>query len=649
MYRRFHPQTNHVNEPHQQLVAAPDFRHWLAERSDSERATLARLWKVALHAPWPAAALADAVLQPATVGARLASLSGRERATLEQVQAGGGRIAALRLEREYGRIRDHDTYANPRAYLAALEGPPSPVERLYTLGMLQHIKLHGERWYVVPPDLLALLPPVPLRERHVRLDPAAMPLRITAGEARIAERHMLVLLGAAHDGVLATTTGGAITKAGLTLLARQWSTPVDLGVVRREHHWPSLHALHSTGLAAGLLRVASDGTLRPTREALDWMRLPAGERSQTLLDGWLEADWDELAQLGGLVFRRAYSRNLLVARRGVLRLLGELAASTWFALDALIAAVHDVDPDFARPSGNYDDWGIQNRFGVSLDGYDNWEVVEGEQLRLMITRSLHWLGLIDLGQHGEQMVFRINALGAMLLGGAAPPAMPPEEPLLVQPTFEVLVPPYASPYARFQVGRVAQLVRHDALTVYQLTRKSVQAAQERNIGPDEIVRFLEEQSRRPVPQNVAATIREWADQHGRLRLRRAVLLQSNDPVLLEQVRRDRRVKVPPTEPLSETTWLLREGDAPALAERLRKAGYGLAGDAPPAAPLSEHDLTVLFAALEFYAEAAETLGITTDASKALRNRVGRLLPETSANRAYKQSQAALDKLKQRID
>src|SRR5262249_53126232 len=135
----------------------------------------------------------------------------------------------------------------------------------------------------------------------------------------------------------------------------------------------------------------------------------------------------------------------------------------------------------------------------------------------------------------------------------------------------------------------------------------------------DMLRFLREQAGREPPQNVVATLHEWAGQHGQVRLRHGVLLEAEEPSLLERIRRDKRVKLPHVERLTEATWLLREADSAALAERLRKAGYGLAGNgAQPGAPLKEHDLTVLFAALEFYAHACAKLGIEGDASAALR-------------------------------
>jgi hypothetical protein len=161
---------------------------------------------------------------------------------------------------------------------------------------------------------------------------------------------------------------------------------------------------------------------------------------------------------------------------------------------------------------------------------------------------------------------------------------------------------------------------------------------------------LSEHSAHALPQNVVASVREWAGQHGQVVLRRGVLLEAKDALMLEQIKRDKRVRMPVFEALTEQAWLIREGDAPEIAERLRKAGYGLSGDdESPQAPLREQDLSVLFTALEFYTQACAELAIEHDASAALRRRVMRLLPDRAINRAYQSSHEALRRLKERLE
>ncbi len=605
------------------------------------------------------------MLDPAAVERLLASLSPRERAALTLVQQHGGSIGVPVLEREFGGMRSHADYPNPRAYLLALEQPPTPTERLWALGLLvatpdaaRNPASERTRAYTIPADLLALLPPVPAREQALHLSPAAAPEHVSAGDCEFLERNLLILLSLGQDGLLEVIPTGGMNKASLARVAKQWNPNDKFQGAWREDHWPYMQFVRRVGEGAELLRVGADAKLRPTREALEWLQQSALERARSLLEGWVVSSWDELASFGRIKVQRTYFRNLPLAKRAILRLLGQAPAGAWVAYDQFVAAVKRVEPDFARPDGRYDTWGLLNYARQPINGFEHWDAVEGRQLLDIAGGTLRWMGLTDVGMSGEHAVsFRLNPLGAALLAGAAPPPEPPIEPLVVQPNFEVLAQVYATPYARFQLGRIAERAAAGtaanrsgpATEIYKLTKRSTQVALERGITFDDVLRFLHEQSGRELPQNVVVSLREWAGQHGQVTLRRGVLLEADAAALLEQIRRDKRVRMPKVEPLTETAWLVREGDAPELAERLRKAGFGLSGDGDsPQTPLREHDMTVLFAALEFYTHACGELGLDDDTSAAMRQRVARLLPDRSLNRAYQVSRAALKRLKEKL-
>ena len=288
--------------------------------------------------------------------------------------------------------------------------------------------------------------------------------------------------------------------------------------------------------------------------------------------------------------------------------------------------------------------------GNRLDGFEHWEAVEGEQIR-GIFGSLGWLNLADIAIEAEQFVrFRLTPLGAALICGAPAPAEPPAEPLVIQANFAVLVPPSATLYNQFEIRRIASRSRRAEVETFTLTKLALQAALERGSSFAAIEQFLHAASGRPLPQNVAVTMREWAGQHGRVALRRAVLLETSDSALMQQIQHDKRLRFPEAERLTDTTYTVREGDAAALAERMRKSGYGLSGgDFQPDVPLSERDLTVLMAALDFYDRACSEFAIESDASAALLRRVAKLLPEKQLNRAYQSSAATLAALREAVD
>lgn len=636
-------------------------RTWLATRSTSERATLARLWALpaSLGAAPEAGALADAMLGPPAIARALAALSDRERAALDRLlREEQAALPAPVFEREFGGVRAAEHYPNPRAYLLSLAQPPSPTERLYTLGLVLLRERGADRRYFVPADVRPLLPPVPPRDTALHLAPADAPRRVVEGDATEFEYTLVTLLLLAQAGQLALTPNGTLTKAAMVQLARRWGQKRDdLRGASHERHWPYVRFLRTLAHGAGLVRATSTSELRPTAAAHEWLAAPPLERARRLLDGWVASEWDELTDaLGMKVTRYAFGRDLPATRRAILMMLREAPPGAWIAWETLLDEVQRASPDFARPDGRYDSWGIVSYRGESLDGYEHWRGVEGELLRAMIAGSLRWLGLSDYGgdegeddEEARPASFRINALGAAALGTAPAPELPPPAPLVVQGTFEVLVPRHAAPLARFEAARVAAYRSGGDVERYELTRASVQAAVAADVDVGAVARILEHASGAELPPNVAYSLREWAGQYGSLSIGPTALLRASDPLLLEQVRRDKRIRMPDHEQLAPGVMALAEGDAAKLSEQLRRAGYGLAGEVAAASgsPLKPNDLTVLYAALEFYAQACAELGIDGEASGALRQRVGRLLDVRQRERAARVQYEALRALRER--
>jgi hypothetical protein len=597
------------------------------------------------------------MLDPAAIARMLAALGPNDRSALAAVQAYGGEIPMLIMEREYGRLRVPESYPNPYSYLLALEEPASATERLYTCGLLQRIVSGRDRYYGIAPDLLALLPPVARRSVTLQFTAIDSPSEVLVGDTGILERYLLELFTLAYEGQLAVIGQGSLNKASLVHLARRFDPQAKLNGVTREEQWPFVRFLRCIALGAHLLRTDADGLLRPTREALAWMQLAAGERLRQLMEGWIASDWDELTIFCGLRIPNSFRRDIHHGKRWLQQIVGQIPAETWCSFAELIAAVRQAEPDFLRPNGDFDSWRITDRAGRPLDGFEHWPDVEGRLISAVVGESLRWLGLADLGMEEKHPIsFRLTALGSAVLRGSTLPLDPPIARLVLQPNFEVVVPPGCSLYGRFQIGRIAEQVSTrtnqstDEAALFRLTRRSIHTAFGRGIGIAEMLAFLEEQTGREIPQNVAATVREWSGEYGRVGLRRAVLLEADDRSTLERIRHDKRLRLPEVEQIGEQAWAVPDGEAAALAERLRQAGYGLAGDIEePNAPFAERDLVIILTALTFYAEASGLLGLDADASTLVRRRVMRLLPERVLNRAYQSNREVIERLRKQLD
>jgi hypothetical protein len=638
---------------HNQQDSVPTFRAWLAQRRHSERATIAQLWGVDEALAAEPQELADAILQEARIAKRVAALSLRERTALELVQARGGSVARVVLEREFGAIREHTHYANPRAYLMALQQPPSASERLFALAFILPTGTSSHPSYSIPSDLLTLLPPLAQQPQTFQLNVQTAPSIPSLANPQALDRAVVALLIVCYQQPQQLSARGSLTRASLAQIAK-WSVADEQDPQEwLEQNRKLLVFALQLALGAGLLQRGPQSKLSISRRALEWLQCDLLERLHLLFEGWMQGNWDELVHGLGMHIQNSYARDLQRAKRAVLYWLRQLPQDAWLSLEQIVAEFRRVNPDFARPDGRYDTWAISNRLRVSLDGFEHWEQVEGEQIREIVAESLFMLGLVDRSVDAQQQttLIRFNQVAAMIMWDAERIALPPADQIIVQPNFEVLVPLYASPYARFQLSRIAQRSGFEPpIEVFTLSQRSMQQAFDRGIAYNDVIRFLREQSGRDLPQHVEASLTEWAKQFGRISIRQTVLIEAEDEAQLVQLAHDKRVKLPVTQELSPTQWELRDADAPALAARLRQAGYGVRSQLQQtSSDLREADLVVLMLALEYYAQAAKLAGHDNLASEALRKRVGRMLPEKALNQAYQLSKEALLRLAERLD
>jgi hypothetical protein len=165
----------------------------------------------------------------------------------------------------------------------------------------------------------------------------------------------------------------------------------------------------------------------------------------------------------------------------------------------------------------------------------NWLDHERVWLDHALATWCYFLGVVELGFQDKALhAVRLTDLGRAILHGEAAPAMPAAEARVawvVQPNFEVVV--YLD---RASPEQLAFLERHaerfqtqQHVAQYRLTRPAVYTALESGSTLERLLAALENGAGRPLPQNVAAELREWAALREQVTLhRRARLLEFTD-------------------------------------------------------------------------------------------------------------------------
>ena len=285
-------------------------------------------------------------------------------------------------------------------------------------------------------------------------------------------------------------------------------------------------------LAAGLgLMVPGQGGVaaEPLRE---WTRLDFPAQLRRLVTIWRQAaEWPEGAAREIL---QIWGADWPGFRTRLAAVLDALDPAAWVTLDSLAARFAATEPSSL---------GTQYTAAASHEPTDESPearrraVVRGAAETTVSTAGA-WFGLVEL-THARRRgaVLRVREEARWLLdAGRDPPEEPAlgAHPLAVQPDFSVLLL-RPTPRRVWGLSAFTDLERLDRVCVYRLTRESVALGLAAGLTVERMAGFLEEHGGVALPQNVAYQVAEWAREYRRVRLRRAVLLEPDDPAGLDDL------------------------------------------------------------------------------------------------------------------
>jgi hypothetical protein len=323
----------------------------------------------------------------------------------------------------------------------------------------------------------------------------------------------------------------------------------------------------------GMLR-ETDGGVRPTRTAVEWLQQSREQQLRTLADAWSASSWNELRRTPGLLCEGEQWQNDPISARSAL--LDVLPRTTdWYRLTDLIAHIRETDPDFQRPDGDYETWYIRDQLsGDYITGFDNWNRVEGRLLAFLVQGPLQWLGLAIHVITVNGTLYQLTDRALEWLQSV--PASPDEVrvPLVIQSDAVLIAPHNADRYQRFQAARISEpdRVMPGQPFQYRLTAQSLARAKEEGITPERVLQFLEAATGRPVPPGVKRGINRWADRGVEGRLETAVILRVREPAILDTLRNNPKTRDFIGESLGEMSATVRPGQWEALRDAVAQLG-----------------------------------------------------------------------------
>ena len=552
-----------------------DLFRTLQDRDLGHLRIVAELWGIELLRLVPVEAarlLANSMLDPALAAEQADSLPREARRALDALLAPPGRTLLADFVRRFGPLREMGPGRRDRE--KPWRNPAGPLEVLWYRGWLA--RAFGEtpsgpqEFAFVPSDLAASLPP-----------PSAPPATPPGKPAPPPARPAPALATSADD---ATTLLAALRRKSVSSLPL---TPARFDSLRRFLHRPE-----TAHLLLILLREA--GTLvgppiRPSPEATRrFLDLPRAAASRKLLLAWAVSEmWNDLAHTPGLAAPKdQWPNDPKVGREPLLKMLQGVPVGEWWDLESFVEAVHDRQPGFQRPGGDFDSWYLQETpTGGFLRGFASWHLVEGALIRFVVIGPLHWLGAVDLGLPADgdrPSAFRLtHRAGALWEAEPTETFAEPHGAVLLLPGGRIRLTPTASLSHRYQISRVAQWIRlDDEGYEFRLTPASLQAAHAQGLEAHHVLAILEAAAGRPADPKFAEAIRRAITRGPEAHLERTLILRLNSPRLLQTLQADRACARLLGEPLGPGAVRVAEKDWEKLCAAAARLGLLIEPPAP---------------------------------------------------------------------
>lgn len=328
------------------------------------------------------------------------------------------------------------------------------------------------------------------------------------------------------------------------------------------------------------LVIDTDGSLKPSARARNWMRQSPERRLSTLYIAWRDdPQWNELLHLPGVRIETHAPIEIMEARRALCTELATFMPGVWIRIGSFLSALKNSHPDFLRSDGDYDAWTVHDAHSnQQIIGFSTWEYVEGALARHLVLMPLLWLGIVNLGtsEGSEQIdLFELTQQGwAIINHRSKEQAVPAQTPLPADicDDFIITLPVQGTLYERYQLERLAEWLSQGDLARYKITEESIWESISAGISIEQVLRFLERISDGKVSPVVIRALHAWGGRFGRVTLQAAVILQVAEAESMAQLMEEPNVCRLLGAEVSPTQRLVPAVNIPLLVQRLKALG-----------------------------------------------------------------------------
>ena len=479
----------------------------------------------------------------------LESLPQSAREAWENVTRNTQKITWAQFSRKYGEVREFGPAKRERE--APERHPATIAETLWYRGLIGRAFMNlppEPREFVFVPDELC-----PVKGSDSTLIPASLqsmgaePEKVFPADSR--------LLDHATDWL-------AARRKGADLPVFVWQ------------NWPE-NERFITELAKASKLV--DQNLEPAPDALaDFFQKGRNEILLQWIEIWNRSTrYNDLKALPGLVFEGNWKNDPAKPRTLLIEILQTLTIGEWYSLADLTASIKIHQPDFQRPSGDYDSWFIRSaESGDYLRGFTHWDEVDGAVIKHIMTGTLHWLGMVDLGLVNKNTCFRLTNLFSAYSKKTQPPmAAGMKTAVQISPDLSFTIPILSSRTLRYQIARFCELQSASANeTTYQITSASMSTAQQNGLKPLQLVQLLERQLKKPLPRSLKLLAEKWEKTGRAVLFEKQLLLRTQNPEILSDLQNDTHTARFIIEILSPTTAVINPTGMKVIKKSLLEQG-----------------------------------------------------------------------------
>lgn len=250
---------------------------------------------------------------------------------------------------------------------------------------------------------------------------------------------------------------------------------------------------------------------------------------------------NELTLIESLVFESQVKSNSFFSRSFLFDLIYSASESSWYSIQEFCGWVYQNQPDILRSGGDYDAWFVKNKAtGEYIKGFENWQRVEGEYIRMMIQKPLFWLGFIDLGKtpgDSHPTVFRKSKWFDTLMSGRAL-----KYPYLEKKDFEIeksgriIIDRNFARDIRYQMARCCEWENARGQNFfYHLSPHTFARMELQGLKTSQLITLINRYARKPVPQNILLALERW-EKHGQeAAIKKILILKVKSAVILDRL------------------------------------------------------------------------------------------------------------------